>query len=101
MTPEGRVKAKVKKLLDARKPLLYYEMPVPAGYGKPTLDFVCCYFGRFFAIETKKPKGKLTERQAGTCNDMRAAGGVVFEVIGDAGLEDLEAWLIEVEGAHH
>lgn len=100
MTPEGKIKEKVKKILDPRRPRLYYDMPVPSGYGKSTLDFVGCYFGRFFAVETKKPKGRLTYRQEGTRDDMRAAGGKVFEVIGDEGLGALEAWLVEVEEAH-
>lgn len=99
MTPEGKIKAKVKKLLDPRKPKLYYDMPVPGGYGRSSLDFVGCYYGRYFAVETKKPKGRLTERQEGTRDDMRAAGGMVFEVIGDEGLDALDAWLREIEEA--
>ncbi len=93
MTPEGKVKEKVKKLLDPRKPVLYYEMPVPGGYGKSSLDFVGCYYGRYFSVETKRAGKKLSERQEGTRDDMRAAGGTVFEIIGDSGLDELETWL--------
>ena len=93
MTPEGKVKEKVKKLLDPRRPQLYYDMPVPSGYGKSTLDFIGCYYGRFFAVETKRSGKELTSRQEGTRDDMRAAGGVVFEIIGDSGLDALAAWL--------
>jgi penicillin-binding protein-related factor A (putative recombinase) len=41
-------------------------MPVPSGYGESTLDYIGCYKARFFAIETKKPGGKLTPRQQNT-----------------------------------
>ena len=50
MTPEGKVKQKVKKLLDEYR--VHYDMPVPCGYGKQMLDFHCCYHGRYFAIES-------------------------------------------------
>lgn len=100
MTPEGKIKEKVKKLLDPRRPKLYYEMPVPAGYGRPSLDFVGCYYGKYFAVETKRRGKRLTDRQEGTRDDMRAAGGMVFEVLGDAGLDELSAWLESVEEAN-
>jgi hypothetical protein len=93
MTPEGEVKEKVKKLLN--KYGVYYDMNVPFGYGKQTLDFVCCAFGMYLAIETKAPDKKLTARQKKTALDMRRAGGVVVEIIGlDSPLfERLEEWL--------
>jgi len=91
MTPEGRVKEEVKKLL--KKFGIYYFMPVQTGMGKPGLDFYCCHEGRFFAIETKAKGKKLTDRQQLTAAEIRAAGGVVFEIIGDVGFEDLREWL--------
>lgn len=90
-TPEGRVKSKVKKVLDPFQPLLWYFMPVPNGYGKQTLDFIGCDRGRYFAIETKAPGEKPTSRQDQTIDDMRAAGARVFVVDGDT--TELEAWL--------
>ena len=53
MTPEGKVKAKVSKLLQEFEEILFYDMPVPGGYGKSTLDYVCCYRGLYFVVETK------------------------------------------------
>lgn len=97
MTPEGRVKKLVRARLDARKPLIFYDMPVPAGFGKSTLDFIGCYYGRYFAIETKAPGKRLRSRQEGVRDDMIAAGGVVFEIDGEAGLVGLDAWLDHVE----
>lgn len=90
MTPEGKVKRKVSALL-MNTPGLFYDMPVPSGFGKSTLDYIGCYRGRFFSIETKKPGGVMTERQKQIAAQMRAAGGVVFVVDGD--LTELETWL--------
>lgn len=91
MTPEGRVKAKVDKLL--YKYDVYFEKPVTGGYGKNSLDYVGCCQGAFFAVETKAPGNKPTPLQNYVADRMRAAGGVVFVVIGDQGLEELEGWL--------
>jgi len=96
MTPEGKVKKKVKEILDAEAPYCYYDMPVPAGYGRSSLDFVGCYFGRYFSIETKRAGKTLNPRQEGTRDAMRAAGGKVFEIIGDQGLSDLVEWMRSV-----
>jgi hypothetical protein len=65
-TPEGRVKNKIKKLLNQHG--VYYDMPVPYGYGKSGLDFYGCHHGRFF-------------------------GGMVFVIDDDAGVTMLDAWL--------
>ena len=57
-TPEGRVKAKVKKLL--KQYGVYFYMPMQNGYGVHGIpDFVCCCNGHFIGIETKAP-GKLS-----------------------------------------
>lgn len=91
MTPEGRVKAKVKKLLAEHG--AYYHMPVQNGMGKPTLDFVCCHRGRFFAIETKAGNKSYSERQKKTAEEMRAAGATVFLVNEVTELDELEDYL--------
>lgn len=94
MTPEGEVKEKVKKLL--HKYDVYYEMYVPSGYGRQSLDFVCCAFGTYLAIETKQDGKKLTPRQHKTANDMRKAGALVVEIIGldSPNFAKLEQWLM-------
>jgi hypothetical protein len=74
MTPEGKVKAKVKKLLDERE--VYYFMPATGGYGRSGIpDFICCYNGRFMAIECKAGKGDLTALQTRELTRIDAAGG--------------------------
>lgn len=98
MTPEGKVKARIKKVLDNYKGRIYTYMPVPGGFGKPTLDYIGFFHGRGFAIEAKKPRGEPTERQDGTIADMRAAGARVFVIDGLNGeLEQLDLWLDAVE----
>ena len=71
-TPEGKVKDKVKEFLHSRKvqslthpiegAVGFYWMPVVGGMGSPFLDFVICYRGQFFGVETKAT-GVPTPRQ--------------------------------------
>lgn len=90
-TPEGRIKQRVSRfLLDL--PGLYYWMPVQAGYGRATLDYVGCYFGKYFAIETKAPGKHPTERQQVVIAAMRKAGAAVF-VIDSEDLSELKRWM--------
>lgn len=96
MTPEGKVKKKLNKILDARSPFLYYHMPVPTGYGRSSLDYLGFYWGRGFAIETKRAGKDLTERQKGTRDDIEASGTPVFRVRDDAELSIFVAWLDQV-----
>jgi hypothetical protein len=97
VTPEGRVKAKVKAVLTKFK--AYYHMPVMNGMGAPTLDFVGCHRGRFFAIETKAANKQPTERQWQTIETMRKSRAVVFVVNEVSGLDLLEDWLKEIADA--
>lgn len=86
MTPEGKVKALVKRKLDAL-PKMYRFMPVQNGMGKPGLDFFLCAGGWFIGLETKAPGGKLTPRQETTKDEIEAADGIVFVVDGPESLE--------------
>jgi hypothetical protein len=78
MTPESRVKEKVKAYLRGKN--AYFFMPVQTGYGAATVDFLCCVDGRFIAIETKAPGKKPTKRQRATLLAIIAAGGNAFVV---------------------
>jgi|SRR5579859_5948221 len=85
MTPEGRIKAMVKKALDIYIQPHWRFMPVQTGYGSTALDFLICVNGWFVAIETKKDgKAKLTPLQQTTKTDMEAAGALVFVVYDQA-----------------
>lgn len=89
-TPEGKVKAKVSRLLSATAGV-YYHMPVPGGYGGTTLDYIGCLMGKFFAIETKKPGAKPTDRQKQIIASIDRAGGKTFVIDGDT--TELEEWI--------
>lgn len=94
-TPEGKVKAKVRLALNTLRDKgypVYYHMPVQNGMGKPTLDFIGCINGKFFAIETKAPGKKPTERQESTIMEMHKAGAAVF-VYDGSNPEVLAGWL--------
>lgn len=93
-TPEGKVKAKIKKLLN--KHGVYSHMPVQNGMGAPSLDYVCCFRGLYIAIEAKAPGKKPTPRQHKTMQQIRAAGGYAFVVHDDETLELLERVLIKI-----
>lgn len=80
-TPEGRVKEAVKKWLKAHK--LWYYMPVQNGMGVVGIpDFVCCWKGRFVAIETKAPgkRGNLSANQENQIMSIHLAGGAAIVV---------------------
>lgn len=81
MTPEGRVKAGVKKTLTSLGAWFY--MPVQNGMGVVGIpDIIACIDGRLVAIETKAP-GKLsnvTPNQANQLNMILAAGGVALVI---------------------
>lgn len=95
-TPEGKVKAKVKKVLAnySKYGNIYSNWPVPGGYGKSTLDCLGCIRGFAFAIETKAPGEKPTPRQALIAAQMQGAGMMVFVIDGDT--RALEDWLESV-----
>lgn len=80
LTPEGRVKAAVKKIL-ASTPDCWFYMPVQNGMGVVGIpDVIACVRGKFLAIETKAP-GKLanvTINQAHQITAINDAGGTAI-----------------------
>jgi len=92
-TPEGRVKAKVVKMLKERG--VYYFFPATFGLGRSGVpDVVCCQGGRFLAVECKAGKGKTTALQDREIAAIRTAGGTAL-VINENNLHELEAHLDE------
>lgn len=78
---EADVKKDVKKWLGARG--IWYYMPVQNGMGVTGVpDFICCWAGRFVAIETKAPgkRGNLSENQKHQIEGICATGGTAFVV---------------------
>jgi hypothetical protein len=81
LTPEGRVKAAVKKRL--KELGAWYYMPVQNGMGIVGVpDFVCCLGGRMVAIETKAPgkRSNTTPNQDRQIALIRAAGGIAVVI---------------------
>lgn len=81
-TPEGLIKRKVNTML-ASLPHCYRFMPVQRGFGPSGLDYFCCVFGSFVAVETKVPGAKLNPRQVVTATAIAAAGGTVLVIRDD------------------
>lgn len=80
-TPEGRVKRDIKKWLNERG--IWYCMPMGTGFGKSGVpDFICCWSGRFLAIEAKAPgkRGNTSELQKGQIDKIWSAGGVALVI---------------------
>ena len=73
-TPEGKVKAEVKKYL--KKIGAYYFMPVQTGYGAAGVDFYICYEGWFIAVETKAGEAIPKPRQRKVLEDVDSCGGL-------------------------
>jgi hypothetical protein len=87
MTPEAKVKARVRKVLDEHK--VYHFMPATGGYGRAGVpDIIACFNGQFIAIETKAGKGKTTALQERELSRIAESGGVTF-VINEDNLDDL------------
>ena len=88
LTPEGKVKAKVRRILDAKG--VYYFMPATGGYGRSGVpDIVGCCSGRFFAIECKAGKGVTTALQDNELRKITEAGGIAL-VINETNITDVE-----------
>ncbi len=87
MTPEAKVKLKVRRLLDALE--IYYFFPPANGYGRAGIpDIILCHASLFGAIECKAGKGKLTALQERELDRINAAGGFTF-VANENNLEEL------------
>ena len=94
-TPEGKVKAAVRKILNRMD--IYHFMPPGMGLGRSGIpDIIGCYQGRFIAIECKAGKGKTTALQERELQWIKDAGGFTF-VAREDNLEqlgqELQAWI--------
>lgn len=93
MTPEAKVKKKVREVLQALG--AYYVMPITGGYGNSGApDFVACFNSRFIGIECKAGKGKTTALQEKNLAQIRSAGGLAI-VINEENINELKDELIK------
>jgi len=98
ITPEGRVKAKVRALL--QKYNVYYFMPATGGYGRSGIpDIVACANGRFVAIECKAGNNVPTALQERELNVIAAAGGYAI-CVNEEGLDRLEESIKRLTSSH-
>ena len=92
MTPEAKVKAKIKEVLKMER--IYYAMPIGTGYGNSGVpDFLCCVNGRFLGIEAKANGNKPTELQKKNLMDIELSGG--YTAVINENASDLE-YLVEL-----
>lgn len=79
MTPEGKVKKKIKNILEELG--MYYFMPPANGYGRAGIpDFIICSKGQFIAIESKAQNNKPTALQERELQRITNAGGLALVV---------------------
>jgi pantoate kinase len=87
-TPEAKVKAAIRKILDTTQ--TYYAMPIGTGFGNSGVpDFLICSKGRFIGVEAKAGKGKTTALQDMNLAKIVASGGVSL-VVNETNLDELK-----------
>lgn len=92
MTPEGKVKAKLKKTLDEMG--IWHFSPFQAGMGRAGIpDIIACYNGLFVAFECKANGGKPTALQQREIDAIRKAKGLAF-VVDENNVQDIKELLI-------
>jgi hypothetical protein len=99
MTPEGKIKASIKQVLDDYN--VYYFMPVQTGFGAAGVDFHCAVASDdeslAFFIEAKAPGKEVTERQSQFLKDRRQQqAATTFVIDGYVTLQELIDWLRKV-----
>jgi len=97
-TPEKKVKAKVVEILKAHG--VYYFFPATYGMGRSGVpDIICCYRGRFLAIECKAGGGKTTALQDREIERIKAAGGIAT-VVNEKTIGDVAVLLSGLGNSH-
>ena len=90
-TPEGVVKAKLKKILDEMG--IWHFSPFQAGMGRAGIpDIIGCYNGLFVAFECKANGNKPTALQEREINAIRTAKGLAF-VVDENNVQDIKELL--------
>jgi Holliday junction resolvase len=90
-TPEKKVKDKVVKLLKSHG--IYYFFPATFGMGRSGVpDIICCFQGKFLAVECKAGSNKPTALQERELQAIMDAGGNAF-IINETNIPTLELWI--------
>lgn len=96
-TKEGKVKVRVREVLDGYEDKCWYFMPVTRGYSRSGVpDFIGCICGKMFGIETKSVHSshKVTALQQMELGKIEQAGGIAL-VINEHNVETLKETLDE------
>lgn len=94
-TPEGKVKAEVRKIL--KKAEVYFFSPAANGFGRAGIpDFICCVDGLFLGIECKAGKNGLTTLQQRELTAIENNNGATF-VATEATLDELAEFVEELK----
>jgi hypothetical protein len=94
MTPEGKVKEAIKKILKAND--VYFTMPIGTGFGSAGVpDFIICHRGVFIGVEAKSGTNKPTTLQLDHMDRIRKRGGyaLVVNETNYGELNELLRWL--------
>ena len=99
MTPEAKVKKKIKETLDSMG--AYFIQPIGTGFGSNGApDIIACYKGFYIGIEAKAGKGKTTALQEFNLTRIKAMGGLAL-VINETNVSQLreliESWVDTVK----
>jgi len=88
MTPEAKVKKRVKEELD--KMNVYHFSPMQNGMGRAGIpDIIGCFDGHFIAIECKAGKGTTTALQERELTRIQNAGGYAL-VVNETNINQLQ-----------
>jgi Holliday junction resolvase len=91
MTPEAKVKKRVREMLD--KLGIYHFSPPGMGLGRSGIpDIIACFNGKFIGIECKAGKGQPTLLQSRELGRIDMAGGKTF-VLRETNTNELEDYL--------
>lgn len=98
-TPEGKVKAKVDRML--KQFGVWFFSPQAGPFGRAGIpDRIACVNGHFVGIEVKADKTKKpTELQVQCMRNIETSGGRCFVVFDDASLDEARLYISEVLGA--
>ncbi len=95
MTPEGKVKKQVKKILDDIG--AYHFSPMSGGFGRSGApDIIACYKGKFIGIECKAGKNEPTLLQKHNIKEIQRNQGLAI-VVNEDNIEALLALVKEIE----
>lgn len=88
MTPEAKVKTKVKTIL--KKYNVYYFMPRGTAMGRSGIpDIICCINGLFVGIECKAGSNKPTALQSYEQQQIKNNKGIAV-VVNETNIEEVE-----------